>query len=418
MTLAGQRRLLFLMLGLLYSAQGLIQASLGVVVAAWLTRQGWTQATLGDVTAIGFLPWVLKLGWAPLVDRYTWRPMGQRKPWLIVAMFGAAAAMATLTAVDDPASQPMVLACMMAGVFVFVSLGDVCIDGLAVDLAAPSDHSKATASMFVGALCGALCGALIMSEVFTQLGYHRALWVVSATLAILALPLLFVRERPADVLWPWQPSRTTETPEPEPLDLSALARRLMLPASAAFILMLVGMRACAGLLEVVLKVLLLQRLGWEEQAYAQVMGGAAGAGVLLGAALAIPMTRRLGDVRTGALGIAGVGACVVAFALGEAWWEYEGFVIAVQCASSAATIVATVAIGALGMKLAAGRFAATQFAIYMAALNLGMAIGAKSAGWVTHLDTATVFLFTGVALASISVAFARLSDPPPTPTTS
>lgn len=410
--LAERRRLLFGMLGLLYSAQGLIQAFLGVVVAAWLTRQGWTQATLGEVTAIGFLPWVLKLGWAPLVDRHSRHPMGARKPWLLVALFGAAMAMGTLALVQDPIGHPMTLAWLMAGVFVFVSLGDVCIDGMAVDLAAPEDHSKATASMFVGALLGAMVGALVMSGVFAQLGYHASLWVVSATLALLATPLLFVRERAGDARWAWRRATSSPPPmPPQPLLMRALLARLLAPASLAFLSLLVGMRVVAGLLEVVLKVLLLQKLGWGEEAYAQTMGGAAGAGVLLGAALAVALTRKLGDVRTGALGLLGVAACVLTFGWGEAWWPERWFVIGVQVGSSAATIVATVAIGSLGMKLAQGRFAATQFALYMAALNLGMALGARAAGWVEAVATDTVFLTCGVALTLLALAYARLPSP-------
>lgn len=416
--LAERRRLLFATLGVLYSAQGLIQAFLGVVVAAWLTRQGWTQATLGEVTAIGFLPWVLKLGWAPLVDRHARHPMGARKPWLLVAMFGAAAAMAPLTLVEDPVAHPMTLAWLMAGVFVFVSLGDVCIDGMAVDLSAPEDHSKATASMFVGALLGAMLGALVMSQAFAALGYHASLWVVSATLAVLALPLLFVRERTGDAMWAWRAPPQTSAPPPRPTFgelLGELRVRLLTSTSIAFLGMLVGMRVVAGLLEVVLKVLLLQKLGWEETDYAQIMGASAGAGVLLGAGLAIVLTKKLGDVRTGALGLLGVGACVLTFAAGQVWWTERGFVIGVQVASSAATIVATVAIGALGMKLARGRFAATQFALYMAALNLGMALGARSAGWVEGVSTQLVFGSAGAALTLLGVAFAALPAPPADP---
>ena len=128
------RRVRFGALMALYVGQGLPQGLLVVALPAWLAEQGASAEAVGGVVAASLLPFTLKVVAGPLMDRYAFAPMGRRRPWILGAGALVLVALAALARFADPVAQIGALMLAGAAVNTFVSLVDVAVDGLAVEV--------------------------------------------------------------------------------------------------------------------------------------------------------------------------------------------------------------------------------------------------------------------------------------------
>ena len=109
---------LFLLLALLYFAQGLPSGLIAKALPALLREQGVSLSAIGFTSALA-LPWALKFLWAPVVDRY-----GTRRQWLL-ALNGLSLLLMLLVAARDFAAWVEVLPALLGLLFVHEhGLGD------------------------------------------------------------------------------------------------------------------------------------------------------------------------------------------------------------------------------------------------------------------------------------------------------
>lgn len=135
-----------------------------------------------------------------------------------------------------------------------------------------------------------------------------------------------------------------------------------------------------GLMDAILPVFTVQRLGWTNEDYSQIFAAAnliaGGAGMFIGGAL----TDLLGKTRMMTIYLGSLALVVGLFAYLNHLWVNEEIVIGFIIIFYTFHTFNTIAIFASAMKLCSKTIAATQFTLYMAVSNLGLAGGSGLLG--------------------------------------
>lgn len=387
-------RLRLAFLCLLYVGQGIPYGFVTVALAAHLAAHGATAAAIGGVIAMAVLPWSFKWAWGPVVDSGRLARLGRRRPWLIVAqaMMIATAAAMTLVPEADTAALGWVLLLHN----VFVGLQDVAVDALAVDQLEGPDRERASGMMYGSAYVGTFLGGAGLGIVTARLGLPTAIAIMTAAQAAILAVVLAVREREASVA-PSRADRAAGHAPPGPLAMfRTLVRAMLAPqalraAVAAFLL-----KVLPAALTVLVMVTLIERLGWSQERYATVTGGA---GVLLGLAAAVAagyVAGWFGPRRTAVVASLALGAAWIAFGLAAPWWDSTGVVFGYVAADTICLAATSVALFSIFMRVASPTVAATQFTASMAIMNLATSLGSWLAGPLGDLiDAPTAFLLAG-----------------------
>lgn len=396
----GERKTLRLgVMSALYVAQGIPYGFVTVTLAAWVASRGASEGQVGDLVAFSMLPWAFKWLWAPLVDRFSHAHMGRRRPWILLAQ-GLLVVGAGLLALA-PSDDLGLLGWLVFGCNVCASLQDVAVDALAVDLLPESERGFANGLMYGGSYLGTILGGAALSTVAGRHGLRAAMLGQAAMLgAIMLLPLL-LRERAGDRLLSLrQRARVVEPGRPGLLRnlARAFGRRSPLVAALLALLVLLGSQAVMA----VLTVLLVQRLGWSQEEYGQMMGGWPLVLGLLGSVGGGWLADRVGHRAMVAGASALLGILWLAFGLAQPLWSDHDLVFAFACGQELFLGTLSAALFALLMGVSWPVVAASQFTAYMALLNLGRTLGARLAGPASELlPTPQVFLAFGGAQVAL-----------------
>ena len=203
----------------LYLAQGVPWGFVTITFASWLAEpeQGITAKQLGPILAVATIPWSFKFLWGPLMDRFTVRALGRRRPWIIFAQSMAILILGSMMLVNDlpnliwtqaPKGSgwsqvifslvPGPLAALILLANVFISLQDVAVDALAVDLLAEKERGRANGLMYASNYLGTAIGGAGLGYLVSQYGIQAGLAGQAFLLAgIMLLPICF-RERPRE----------------------------------------------------------------------------------------------------------------------------------------------------------------------------------------------------------------------------
>ncbi|MEZ6042671.1 MAG: MFS transporter [Planctomycetaceae bacterium] len=217
MYLSEHKTLRMFTLCLLYVAQGIPWGFVTVTFAAWLAtpEHGISTDQLGKILAVASLPWSFKFLWGPLMDRFTIPSLGRRRPWIIFAQGMAILVLASLLAVDDLAGMvwagtanagpvwrtlyeliPGPLAAVILLANVFMSMQDVAVDALAVDLLQEKERGIANGLMYGSSYAGTAIGGAGLGYVVANYGIQAGLLTQALLLFVIMLLPLCVRERP------------------------------------------------------------------------------------------------------------------------------------------------------------------------------------------------------------------------------
>jgi PAT family beta-lactamase induction signal transducer AmpG len=155
----------------------------------FLVDLGVTRAQIGLLSSVS-LPWTLKFLWAPLVDRYAIPWPGRRRSWIIVTQlalagtFGALAALAwRLLAAKHagalPSGAPLLLGLLALGVAFLSATQDIAYDAYTVEFLRPEEQGAAPGvrsiyyrigMLLAGAVAVGLSDAIGWPLVFVLLG--------------------------------------------------------------------------------------------------------------------------------------------------------------------------------------------------------------------------------------------------------
>lgn len=414
-TLSESSLLRYLTFGGLYAAQGLPLGLLTVAFPASLARQGLGTAEIGPFLAVVMFPWSLKLVAGPLMDRFCYLPMGRRRPWVLGAQLGLLVSFSLMAAIPDPVQNLSLLAALGFAANFCAAFQDVAVDGMAIDVLPQDQRARATGFMFGGQAIGTASSAGVGGTIMSLYGTAPAILTVSAVLAGIALLPLLLRERPGEKLLPW----TSGVASQSSLELqvgswwaiaTSLGRALVLPASLVATSFVFLFRIGAGVLVALLPVLVVRELGWSDAEYSQLVAAAGLVAGLSGMAAGATIVHRFGELPT----LAGV--LVLSISLQAAaglltgLWGERGAVASYLVAGEVVGVVFIVASLPIFMALCWKRVAATQYAVYMALANLGVALGSALAGALDRwLDYSSVF-FVVAGFGALVLLISRFVD--------
>lgn len=201
-----------LLLGALYTAQGLPFGFFTLALPVLLRDAGWSLAAIALLQFLA-LPWAIKFLWAPWLDHH-----GARRTWLL-ALQGTACALALLMSqVPLAVGSPLLL----GAVFLFNTIAasqDVITDGLAVRLLGERERGLANALQVGAYRLGMILGGGFLLWMFAHSNWSTTYLCMAALLGLTSLPVLFMRE----------PARTpppSDLPRGRALALSWLTRAL------------------------------------------------------------------------------------------------------------------------------------------------------------------------------------------------
>ncbi|SDA23412.1 MFS transporter, PAT family, beta-lactamase induction signal transducer AmpG [Methylobacterium sp. UNC378MF] len=365
-----------------YLYQGLIAGFSLTALANHLAAQGVSPAEVGLHFALAGLPWTLQpFLWGPWVDRAGDTRMGRRRPFAIAALLGCHASLALLLVVGDDAIGTLGLVFLVHSLF--ASLLDTACDRMIMDHVQAHELGRVSACTRAGFVAGTSLSAALLGWMLASCGLAASTrWLLAA--AILAsLPMLLVREAPSDPIW----SLERRGPAPRRVPFRRFLGRTVLalrrPRALRLLALCFGLDAALGLFELPFSVDLLQQQGWEAaglsrlQAVLTLVSGTAGA-VAVGlwsdrAGAAAPLrVLLLGSAVTFVL----AGGLISAGLVGAA-------APAILALTSVLPGLLIVALMPALLEASRGRpGAATQFEVYMAAMNLGSVSGTAVAGWL------------------------------------
>ena len=408
MSLSTQRSQRIPTLCALYFAQGVPWGFMLTTLVNYLSENGLSTEDAGVLTSVIILPWTFKLIWAPLLDTVTYRPMGRRRPWIIVAQLCMALTLLGILAVEpymfgsdmDIAKSYTMLYWMFFIHNVFQSIQDVCTDALAVDILPESERGVTNGLMWGAKIVGKLVGTIVFAIVLDEYGLQQAIWLQFAILVGVMMFPIFLVERDGEKRLPWSKGEAQGSDDEISnsrsvmLVLKDLKQGFGLQSTVAFVVLIVVSLIGWGVMEVVLKTVCNQELGWNSRDTSTIMG----LGVYPEAILALS-AGWIGDLvgrrKMMTLGLVGYGLVSIAFGMAHESWgmdieifgtmHYDWIVATYTVVYPALLAIFVVNFLAHAMQLSWTKSSATMFTIYMTLSNVGHAVGNYRAGEIEEI---------------------------------
>jgi PAT family beta-lactamase induction signal transducer AmpG len=406
------------LIGALYAWQGLVAGFAMTAVPNHFAALGASAAEVGAHLATVGLPWIVQPLWGPVVDRFGGMAMGRRRFWVVLAFLGSLLCLLRLLLVEDGAAG--VLPAISAVFLVqgaFAALADTATDAMVIDRVPADRLGAASAATRIGFVGGGAAGAVLFTWLLAEHGPRGATLVLLALgAAILLLPIL-VREREGD---PLVSARALPRSAVRAAPSATLREVAMLFASRSTLALLAfcfALDAAAAAFAVPLGVDLIQSRGWTAEALSGVQAGAGMVAGTLGAVLVGWWTDRAGVRRSLAILL---GFCAAAHA--GAGWLLGAEAPGLTRIAAPAALVLSVTLPALVfvalapgvMRRSVGPLAATRFALFMAALNMGSVAGAAaSATIVSAIGLAATGVATGVVFGLAALCAAATPEEAP-----
>ena len=411
LALTEHRILRFVVVFMLYVAQGLPLGLFYYALPAWQAQNGASAAAVGGVLAMTSLPWSLKLINGVVMDRFAFLAMGRRRPWVIVGQMAIVGGLLGLAWANPGARDAALLGAFAFGINVATTIQDVAIDGMAVDIIPADEFGRANGFMFGGQAVGISIGAGLSGYLIAHHGLATAVIALAALVGSILLVIMFVRERPGERLLPWSKGAVSPTNLEKHVGafrpifrhlLTAMFKRptlIFLPAlllSGAAYGLFVGMAPLFGV----------KLLGWGENTYAGWSGQANLVAGIIGALLFGFMAERWGARRMLIVAHLLTAAAAAGLLLLAPGWSVPAVLILAIFVFTTLQVFQTVTLSAVAMRCCAPAVAATQFSLFMAVSNVGISLASASLGTLDRLGGIPAMVVALIGTGLIGAAFA------------
>ncbi|WP_244537096.1 MFS transporter [Methylobacterium pseudosasicola] len=368
-----------------YLYQGLIAGFSLTAQANHLAARGVSATEVGFHFALAGLPWTIQpILWGPLIDRSADFRMGRRRPFAVAAILGCHAAIALMLLLS--ADQVGLLGFAFLVHSVFASLLDTACDRMIMDHVPGDELGRVSACTRAGFVAGTSLSAALFGWTLAAYGLDVSLAGLLAAGILASLPMLIVREAPSDALVDFGRRGSAPRRIPFPRFLRRLGLALRRKRALQLLALCFGLDGALGLFELPFSVDLLQGQGWDAAALSRLQAGLALVSGTAGAFAIGLWSDRAGPVRplrllllASAMTFVLAGALIAAGLLGSA----APLILALTNALPGLLIVALMPALLQASRGRAG--AATQFEVYMAAMNLGSVTGTVLAGWLAPI---------------------------------
>ncbi len=358
----------------LYFSQGIIYALATVIINVYLDNKGISDAVIGFVIALAYVPWVLKFLFGGAVDHFI--KFGRRK-FIIFGGILSGLSFIVLSFID-PATAiipfALVLLCGSSG----IAFLDVSADAWAIELTDKKERGKINAAMFGGLFIGMAVTSILIGSVAETYGYSFSFVVAAFLILIIMLFPLLIK----DIVIPKRKEKISKLLVSEFKKKNTQLLTLFLPLSSISF----------GLLAVVIPQytndVLMLKLG-QIGLIVAIGPLATVAGNIVGGFLADHWGRKKSLYLTISLNL--VFAASLVFA--DTWqklaiiWCIVGFLHGGHYS----------AIGALSMDVTNPKVGAAQYSLLMASANAGEMGGTFTSGaLISSLGFSRVFLYSGI----------------------
>ena len=414
--LANSSRIRFATMMLLYFAQGIPRGLLQIAMPAWMATQGLGAAAIASYLAIVMLPWVFKLLTGPVMDRFKFPAMGMRRPWVLAAQFGTAASLCLLTLVTHPMEQLSLLTAIAVVVNVFTATQDVAVDGMAIDLVPESEQGRINAFMTFGKTIG-WAGSAALSAALLTAGGLGLTGIIAALVSFgVFTAFLVIREREGERVLPWT-AGASGSGAPAAPNVASVARNLrgvLWSRTSAFVFMtLFAFGLGGGYADALLPIAAVNQFGFSTEQWSELVASIG----LLGAFVALatgPVLDRYEVKRTSMFAVGAMAIHASCFALTSAHWENATYVRGMMTLWVLMEPAVGVSMIVIAMNACSRAISATQFAVYMAATNLGVCGGSTIYAAVSErISVAESYMVLAAILGlniAVLMAFRRQDD--------
>lgn len=411
LALADHRNLRFVMVFVLYVAQGLPAGLFYFALPAWQAQNGASAAAIGGVLALAALPWSLKLVNGFIMDRFSFLAMGRRRPWIIVGQSGLLIGMLAMALADPGARDAALLGAFAFAINLASSVQDVAIDGLAVEIIPESELGRANGFMFGGSTIGVATGAALSGTLIARQGLPAAMLALASLIAVILLLVLLVRERAGERLLPWSRGEAAASSrERQPGSFGAIVRGVLaamndrqtvivMPAlflAGVSYSLFIGMAPLYGA----------QVLGWADASYANWSAKANLAAGIAGVLVLGGLVERWGARRSFA-GVHAISAVAAAVLLALMAGSLGAMLLIVAIfVFSAIDVMRLISGSAVAMRRCTPAVAATQFSLFMAIWNIGISAGSASLGSLDRMGGLAAMVVAMIVSGVLGAGFA------------
>jgi len=369
----------------LYFAQGLPEGLLRFGIPAWLAMNGKSAVEIGAFVAIGILPWSFKILAAPLMDRFTFLALGRRRPWIIFGQLGLAISFLSMAFIADPLNNMFMLKLFSFFVGLFAVFQDIAVDGLAIDILPEDQQARANGLMWGSKTIGISASVAIGIYIINAYSFFHAIVFFSLFVFLILLFPLFFRERAGEKRLPWTKGKVSEVAASIQVQsfkelFTSLARVFILPVSLIMGVAAFSFSIGRGLIDAMLPVFTVQELGWTDGDYSQTFSLIQLVSGILGMFVAGAFIDFFGKVRMMSIYLILLILLVVSAFFLRDYWDNQYIFIGFIGLLYTLIVFTTIAVFASAMQLCWKRISATQFTLYMAISNLGLASGAALLG--------------------------------------
>lgn len=382
----------------LYFAQGLPDGMLAFGIPAWMAMNGKSPGEIASLTVAAALPWSIKFIVAPLMDRYTYLPMGRKRPWILLGQGGLVVSCIGLAFVPDPLNNLTQL--MIAGFTVsfFAAFQDVATDGMAVDIIPVEQQAKANGLMWGSKVIGISVSLAAGSWLLNKYGFTVAILALAATISVVMLAPLFLRERTGEKIAPWaagEASPVNKNLQAETWQhiFKSLYHVFTLRNSLILAAVLFISQGGFKYISTLLPIFTVKELGWTNIEYSNYFATAKLIGGIVGMIIGGILIDKFGRKRM--LNIYYLSsvffACILA--MSNEYWGNRNLIFAFMLTQQALFTFASIGIFAIAMQCCWKKISASQFTLFMTIGNVGQATFPALIGPMREIFSWQVSLF-------------------------
>lgn len=375
----------YLSFSFLYFAQGLPEGLLMFGIPAWLAMNGKSAAEIGAFVAIVILPWSFKILAAPLMDRFTFLAMGRRRPWILFGQLGLAISFLSMAFIADPLNNMFMLKLFSFFVGLFAVFQDIAVDSLAIDILPEKEQARANGLMWGSKTIGISASVAIGISIINAYSFFHAIVFFSLFVFLILFFPLFFRERAGEKRLPWAKGKVSEAAASIQVHswkglFKSLSKVFILPVSLIMGIAAFSFSIGKGLMDTILPVLTVQELGWSDGDYSKTFAMVNLVSGILGMFVAGALIDFFGKVRMMSIYLILLVLLVVSAFFLRDYWNNQYIFIGFIGLFYTLVVFTIIAVFASAMQLCWKRISATQFTLYMAISNLGLAAGAALLG--------------------------------------
>ncbi len=396
----------------LYFIQGFPVGVFFVTIPAWLADNGASVAEIGSFSFMTTLPWTLKFVNGFIIDRFVYLPMGRRRAWLLTAFLFIICAVLACAIISPTPQELSLLASFSLAIMFFTAFQDTAIDAMAADLVQEEELSFANGLMFGGQIVGVASGTALIGYLISNYSFSSAMFVLAGVVGLAFVVMLFVRERPNEKLLPWLvgeasvAAKSLQINDMKEIVRTAVKSMLNLPSLKLISILFLISFNYGIYLNIFPK--LSADLAALDTASISYMGGIAS---LVAGFVCIFLVGTLGSKfgRKQIIILLLLVQCVM-IAVGlllQASWGQVSFLYTIAILAASTRYGLLTLIAAIAMSLCNLRVSATQFTLYLAFTNIGMAVAARIVGGLNEAGgfVGSFLAYGGIAVVALLIAF-------------